>query len=369
MAAANLPLDRPVDSLRPLGRDSRPGIYRRTGNGIEPGAHPVTTWAGNETGSERPMSHAPTPAGVEERRRAALPQRVVAAKRPMSQRLTEIWTSRELLWFLVRKELKVRYKNSVLGFLWSFLNPALVLLIYFVVFKYFLKNPTPDFALFLFSGLLAWNVFNNSLLSSSGVLVAHAGIVKKVAFPREILPLAQVGTAICYFFFQMCIALLFLAIFRVLPAFNYVPLMLLALLCDIVFSAALAVLLSAITVYLRDVQHFVEILLVALFFSPPIVYSYGQAIMPRHVWVHHLYLANPLAWIVLTFERCLFGRVDGPAGVSIKNVTPDPYKVLPSWGMATYAEGLGIVLLGSLILFMLAMVVFGKVEGNFAEEL
>jgi ABC-2 type transport system permease protein len=305
----------------------------------------------------------------EPRHREDLPQRVVAAKRPMKQRLTDIWESRELLGFLVRKELKVRYKNSVLGFLWSFLNPALVLLIYYIVFKYFLKNPTPDFALFLFAGLLAWNVFNNSLLSSSGVLVAHAGIVKKVAFPREVLALAQVGTAICYFFFQTCIMVVFLAAFQVLPAFSYVPLLLLALVADIVLSAALAVFLSAVTVYLRDVQHFVEILLVGLFFSPPICYSYGQAIAPRHEWLHWVYLANPLAWIVMTFERCLFGRVVPPRGVHIPGIAPNPYKVLPAWGMTTYAEGLAIILVVSLLLFLGAMVVFGRVEGNFAEEL
>ncbi|EQD62554.1 ABC-2 type transporter, partial [mine drainage metagenome] len=176
---------------------------------------------------------------------------VVSANVSLRQRVVEIWGARELLVFLVRKELKVRYKNSALGFLWSFLNPALVLMIYYVVFKYFLHNPTPDFALFLFAGLLPWNVFNNSLLSASGVLVAHAGIVKKVAFPREVLALAQVGTAISYFFFQTCILALFLAGFRVLPAWGYLPLLFFALICDIIFSAALAVFLSAVNVYLR----------------------------------------------------------------------------------------------------------------------
>ncbi|MGH9171889.1 MAG: ABC transporter permease [Acidimicrobiales bacterium] len=326
--------------------------------------------ADGDTGGDHRLSRSGLAYGVATAgRREDLPQRVVAAKRPMTQRLSDIWESRELLGFLVRKELKVRYKNSVLGFVWSFLNPALVLLIYYIVFKYFLKNPTPDFALFLFSGLLAWNVFNNSLLSSSGVLVAHAGIVKKVAFPREILALAQVGTAICYFFFQTCILVVFLAGFQVLPAFSYIPLLLLAFLADIMLAAALAVFLSAVTVYLRDVQHFVEILLVGLFFSPPICYSYGYAILPHRALIRHLYLANPLAWIVMSFERCLFGRVVPPAGIHIRNTLPNPYVVFPDWGMATYAEGLGIILVASVLMFLGAMVVFGRVEGNFAEEL
>jgi ABC-2 type transport system permease protein len=311
------------------------------------------------------------------RDRGELPQRVVSARVSLRRRLAEIWGSRELLGFLIRKELKVRYKNSVLGFVWSFLNPALVLVIYYVVFKYFLKNPTPDFALYLFAGLLAWNLFNNSMLSASGVLVAHAGIVKKVAFPREILALSQVGTAICYFFFQTCILIVFLAAFRVLPAFHYIPILLLALVCDITFSAALAIFLSAVNVYLRDVQHFVEVLLVALFFSPPIVYSFADLSkqLHDHTWFRLIYEANPLAWIVLSFQRCLFGGVIPPSGKIVKNASLvvngrlQPYHVLPSWGAMTYVEGLSAVLVASVLMLLIAMLVFGRVEGNFAEEL
>jgi ABC-2 type transport system permease protein len=306
------------------------------------------------------------------RDRGALPQRVVSARVSLRQRLVEIWSSRELLGFLVRKELKVRYKNSVLGFLWSFLNPALILMIYYVVFKYFLHNPTPDFALFLFAGLLPWNLFNNSLLSSSGVLVAHAGIVKKVAFPREVLALAQVGTAICYFFFQTCILVAFLAGFQVLPAFGYVPLLLFALVCDILLAAALAIFLSAVNVYLRDVQHLVEVLLVALFFSPPIVYAFSNLTheLHDHAWFRWIYEANPLMWIVVAFQRCLFGNVVPPAGKIVSSIsTTVPYQVLPTWGAAPYWAGLAAVFVVSIVLLLIAMVIFGRVEGNFAEEL
>ncbi len=314
------------------------------------------------------LAYGPAPSRAE----TELPQRVVAAKVKLRKRVADIWNSRELLWFLVRKELKVRYKNSVLGFLWSFLNPALILMIYYFVFKYFLKNPAPDFALLLFSGLLAWNVFNNSMLSAAGVLVAHAGIVKKVAFPREILPLAQVGVAICYFFFQTCILVLFLVGFQVLPAFSYLPILLLAVVADIVLSAALGVFLSAINVYLRDVQHFVEILLVGLFFSPPIVYCFGQAIGPRVAWERHLYELNPLTWIVLSFQRCLYGKVVPPGGAIVPGAHLPPgvkYQVLPQWGAMTYVEGLLVVLVVSIFMLLGAMIVFGRIEGNFAEEL
>ena len=289
-----------------------------------------------------------------------LPSRVVSAKVSLRNRFIEIWQARELIVFLVRKELKVRYKNSVLGFLWSFLNPALILCVYYVVFKYFLNNHILLFAIYLFAGLLPWNLFNNSLLGSAGVLVAQAGIVKKVSFPREILALAQVGTAICYFFFQACIMLAFLIGFRVMPDWKFLPVMLLALVCDVVFSAALAVFLSAVTVYLRDVQHLIEVALVALFFSAPIVYPFatvGHKLAAHGVlWVYFL---NPLVTIVLSFQRFIYGTV-------APRDNPIP---IPSYGEHWYLAALAIILVVSVLLFLLAMLVFGRIEGNFAEEL
>jgi ABC-2 type transport system permease protein len=295
-----------------------------------------------------------------ERDRGELPQRVVSARVSLRQRLAEIWSSRELLGFLVRKELKVRYKNSVLGFLWSFLNPALVLLVYYVVFKYFLENHIDLFAIYLFAGLLPWNLFNNSLLSSAGVLVAQAGIVKKVAFPREILALAQVGTSICYFFFQACIMVCFLVGFGVMPDWKFLPVVLLAFACDVMISAALAVFLSAVTVYLRDVQHLIEVLLVAGFFSAPIVYMFTTVGTKLHqhgaLWVYFL---NPLVTIVLAFQRFIYGTV-----------APKDHPIpIATYGEHWYLAALSVILLISVALFMVAMVIFGRVEGNFAEEL
>ena len=290
-----------------------------------------------------------------------LKSRIVAAKVSLRQRLKDIWASRELIVFLVRKELKVRYKNSVLGFLWSFLNPALILGVYYVVFKFFLPNNLAFFAIYLFAGLLPWNVFNNSLLSSSGVLVAHAGIVKKVAFPREILALSQVGTAVCFFFFQACIMIVFLVCFQVTPNWKYFPIMVFALICDIVLSAALGIFLSAVNVYLRDVQHLIEVALVALFFGPPIVYPFSR--VADKLSAHHLlwlYLLNPLVTIVLSFQQFIYGNVQQAAGV------PSP---LPSYGHWFYIGMLSAIFVGSCVLFLLAMLVFGRVEGNFAEEL
>src|SRR5476649_778313 len=113
--------------------------------------------------------------------------RIVSARVNLRTRIVEIVRARELLVFLIRKELKVKYKGSILGLLWSMLNPAVTLIVYYVVFKYFLVNDVPYFALYLFSGLIVWNFFLTALIGSASTIVANAGIVKKVAFPREIL--------------------------------------------------------------------------------------------------------------------------------------------------------------------------------------
>lgn len=298
--------------------------------------------------------------------RGDLPQRLVSARVSIRTRLKEIWGARELFVFLVRKELKVRYKNSALGFLWSFLNPALVLAIYFVVFRYLVPNGIRDFAVYLFCGLLPWNIFNTTILSSAGTLVAHAGIVKKVAFPREVLPLAQAGTAAMYFLFQVCILVLFLVGFRVMPDWKYLPILLLALVCDLVLSAALAVLLAALNVYMRDIEHLVQVLLVALFFGPPIVYPYVTiATKLGHHGLLWAYLIDPLVPIVLAFQRCIFGNVAPPRAAAAVGHPA----ILPLESGLWYVMLLAAVLAFSVALFFFAMLVFRRVEGNFAEEL
>jgi ABC-2 type transport system permease protein len=121
--------------------------------------------------------------------------RIVTPTTSVGKRLREIWLSRELLIYLVRTEIKVKYKNSVLGLVWSMLAPAMSLAIYFVVFSIVLNNKQPHFVIFLFAGLLLWNLFSLGVLTGTGVVVNNAGIVKKVSFPREILSLAAVGSA------------------------------------------------------------------------------------------------------------------------------------------------------------------------------
>ena len=264
---------------------------------------------------------------------------VVNGKVQLGQRLKDLWLNRDLLLLLTRSELKVKYKDSVLGYAWSMLNPALVLTIYFLVFKVIARNHQPFFAIWLFAGLLVWNLFNTAAMGATSVVVGKAGIVKKVAFPRELLALSVVGVALVLFAIQVVVLILALLLFGIQP----------------------------VNVYLRDTQHLTEVLLMAWFWGTPIVYTFGLisgelAKYPSLVWVKYVYLCNPVTPIVMTFQRAIYGKTQYTYAGQV-------YHVLPNWGPLTYAGLVGIVLAVSIGLFLLALIVFGRLEGNFAEEL
>jgi len=293
--------------------------------------------------------------------------RVVSANVTVWKRIREIWRSRELLINLVRTAIKVKYKNSVLGLVWSMISPAMTLAIFYLVFQVILKNGMPNFVIFLFSGLLLWNFFQTGVQAGTGVIVNNAGIVKKVSFPREILALASIGSASVFFFFQAIVMVIFMLALKAPPDWKLIPLLFLALAAVTVFAAALAVFLSAVNVYLRDTQHLVEVLLTAWFWACPIVYSYQRTIsaqLHRHhlVW---LYFLNPVTPLVMTFQRVLYNIRIAPV------TTPDHTLTvfLPPWPWTTYALADGIILAVSVVLLILALMVFGRLEGNFAEEL
>src|SRR5215469_386157 len=130
----------------------------------------------------------PAPDGIT-RRRVNTPTRVVSSGTSVWRRLPDLWRHRELLLSLIGKELKVKYKDSVLGFVWSMLNPALYLAVFFFVFQIALRNTIPYFAIFLLCGLLVWNFFQTAVMGATVSVVGGAGLIKKVSFPREMLAL------------------------------------------------------------------------------------------------------------------------------------------------------------------------------------
>jgi ABC-2 type transport system permease protein len=310
-----------------------------------------------------PMAAEASGVSVREARRAS-GTRIVTPTTSVRKRLREIWLSRELLIYLVRTEIKVKYKNSVLGIVWSMIAPAMTLAIYWFVFGVVLKNGIPNFVIFLFAGLLLWNLFQLGVLTGTGVIVNNAGIVKKVSFPREILALAAVGSACVFFFFQVIVMVIFMIVLHHGPDWSYLPVALLALVAGVVLACAIGVLLSSINVYLRDTQHLIEVILTAWFWACPIVYAFQKQIASRLevkglTWVYFL---NPMVPLVLSFQRCIYADTT----VTVGNA---PYPILPSTGMFWYVSLDLAVLAIAAVLFLIALAVFGRLEGNFAEEL
>lgn len=294
---------------------------------------------------------------------SAAPLTVVAPKRSLRDHVTGVWRYRELLGGLVRKELKVKYKNSALGFLWSMLNPAMYLAVFYVVFQLVLQNGIELFAIYLLSGLLVWNLFSMSLSAATSSIVANGPLVNKVWFPREILPLASVGANLVHFLLQSLVLVVALLGFTHGPDWAYVALLPLALLVLLVLAAACAVLLAAVNVYARDAQHLLELGLLAWFWMTPIVYPWfltANQLNERGLPAT-LTLLNPVTPVVLVFQRAIYGRISSDGDTFVR--------LLPDEGMLWYLRNLGIVGAGAVVLLIVALKVFGRLEGNFSEEL
>jgi ABC-2 type transport system permease protein len=282
----------------------------------------------------------------------------VAARPAPIRRLRDVWSYRELLGNLIRKELKVKYKNSALGFLWSLLNPALYLVVFYVVFQLILQSGIPNFAIFLLAGLLPWNLFSVGLGSAASSVTANGALVSKVWFPREILPLAAVGAALVHYFLQTIVLVLALVIFTWTPAWEYLPLLPFALFTMLVFIAALGILLAAVNVYARDTQHLLELVLLAWFWLTPIVYPYRQ-VADRLGGAAAVLLLNPMVTVVVTYQRAIYNKV---------NASPTTH-LLPNQDWFWYARNIGITLAISVGLLYFALRIFGRLEDNFAEEI
>ena len=276
------------------------------------------------------------------------------SKRPNPlQRLVAVWRYRELLRNLIRKELKVKYKNSVLGFVWTLLNPTLYLVVFTVVFQYLLPNGVDDFAIFFLSGLLAWNLFATALAGATASIVSNGALVSKVWFPREILPLASIGASLMHFAFQAMVLLGALLVVGRAPDWPLLPLVPVALIVLLLVAASIGVLLSALNVYLRDVQHLLELALTAWFWMSAIVYPF-KVISDKLGSNAELAFINPVIAPVITFQKAIYNPTDG---------------TVPTYGAGWYLWHLAIVGGAAIVLLLGSLYVFGRLEDNFAEEI
>jgi ABC-2 type transport system permease protein len=268
--------------------------------------------------------------------------------------IQDIWSRRELLNQLARREIKARYKDSALGFFWTLAKPIAMLLVYYVVIGKVLQAAAsiPDFAIFIFTGLTAWQLFSDIVILGTGSIVGNAGLIKKVYVPREVFPLSVVGSSLFNFFIQLGILIAATAAVGHFPTGWRWLYFVLALAVMVPFATALALMLSAINVYLRDVAYLVEIMLMILMWASPIIYSWElvqNAI--GGTWLEQLYLANPMTLVVLGFQKAFWVAGDG-----------QPF---PSDLTARLLIALGI----SIVLLWFSQRVFARLQSNFAQEL
>lgn len=292
---------------------------------------------------------------------------VVGRKRRLGTHLREIWAFRELLAGLIRKELKVRYKNSILGFVWSMIQPVFLLVVYNIVFS-ILGEAFDRFPIWLLCGLVIWTFIATSFTTSVQSITANAYLVSKVRFPRAILPLSTVGAAAVHLALQMGAFSIVLIASQHPVDWAYMWLLVPAIITAIIFCAAGAVFLSALNVKARDTQHLLEILLLGWFWLTPMLYTWQRSAswLKDEGLTSAILLINPITSVVTTFQRAIYG-VDTVVVPGEKG--PVALQVLPNAEQLWYLRNLGIVALVSAVLFGLALNYFDKAEANFAEDL
>ena len=268
--------------------------------------------------------------------------------------IKDIFSQRELLDMLIRRELKARYKDSALGFVWTLMRPLAMLLIYYVALGKFLgaARGTPEFAIFIYSGLTAWGFYSEALSAGTGSVVANSGLVKKVYLPREIFPLSAIGSALFNFGIQLIILILATAAVGSFPTGSRWGYFIAGTMIIVLFGTAMALLLSAWNVYLRDIQYLVEIFVMIFFWVSPVVYPWAMFIdNVKSTLLQELYLANPITLAVLGFQKTFWvGGDDQPY--------PDHL----------YTR-MGIAILVGVVLVWLCQRVFARLQANFAQEL
>jgi lipopolysaccharide transport system permease protein len=233
-------------------------------------------------------------------------------------RLAELWSYRHLIGNLVRRDLKVRYKNSVLGFLWSLVSPLLMMLVFWVVFDRFLGRGTENYHAFVLVALLPWNWFSVSMGNGTHSIVANGALIKKVYFPREVLPISVVTGELVNFLLALpvLIVILLLSGIPLRASVLWVPVIIAV---QATFTIGMVLFLATANVYYRDTSVILEVVLLAWFFVTPIIYPIESL---RGTVVHLagvamsaerlVYIVNPMASIIAGYRVALYGSVETP---------------------------------------------------------
>ena len=274
----------------------------------------------------------------------------VGQRLPLGARLRELYAYRELVINLVARDLKARYKNSVLGFVWSLLNPLAMMVVFTVVFTVMLpNNRMPNYPIFILCGLLPWNYFSAGVMTSIGSVVGNGNLVKKVYFPRETLPIASVLAQLVNFLLALVVLFVALIVFqgRFSPWLWMLPFV---ILIQTLFITGLALLLSTLNVFYRDTMMVMDVVMLAWFFLTPVFYPLNvlpqsYEVMGVTLNIHRLmFILNPMASIINAYRDLLY--------------------------LGTYTEPdfLLRTAVTCIIVFVLGYFVFIRYSGRFGEE-
>ena len=251
-----------------------------------------------------------------------------------------LYEYRELLKTSISKDIRGKYKNSVLGIIWSFLNPLLQIAVYAIVFPLIMKSNLPNYTVFLCCGLIPWNFFSTATSRTSFTMIENGNIIKKVYFPREILPISVVTSEAINFIISTIIILAFVLGYG-MGISKYIIFYPIILIVQYVLLIGISFIVSSVTVYFRDLQHFIGIALQLLFYATPIVYA-PDSIPQNFQWILQF---NPMTYII-----------NGYRDIFYYQQTPD-------------FTSLGIVLVISLGLSIVGYFIFHKLQKRFAEEM
>lgn len=252
----------------------------------------------------------------------------------------ELYQYRELLKSSVKKEFRGKYKKSSLGVLWSFINPLMQLIVYALVFPFILRVETENYTMFLLVTLIPWNFFSTVITQVTPVIVNNSNIVKKVYFPRAILPISIITAGLVNFVIALVLVLIGLLISGI--GFSiYILYLPLIMILQYLLSIAMALILSSITVYLRDIEYVINVLMLMWFYVTPVLYP-AELIPQKYQFIYNL---NPMTGIINSYRDILY------------------YQSSPR---LTSLAILSVLVLG---LLFIGYKVFYKLERNFAEEM
>lgn len=251
-----------------------------------------------------------------------------------------LYKYRELLKTNIKKEIRGKYKNSFLGVLWSFLNPLLQIAVYALVFPFILKNTQDNYVIFLCCGQIPWAFFSTTISRSAFTMVENGNIIKKVYFPREILPISVVTSETVNFLISTIIIIVFV-IFGGIGLSKYIMLYPIVLLAQYLLLIAISLIVSSISIYIRDLQHLIGVALQLLFYAAPIVYT-PESIPEQFKWILK---CNPMTYIISGYRNIFYNQTM----IELKPLL--------------------ILIVCSLVACAIGYVIFNKLQKGFAEQL